>query len=81
MFYDLNSSIVRAVSFFEMQNKPLRRGSKNLVKRFQGEPTGKFPSKLFTLREHRFTKTKVLCREYVNLNKDFKSDSQDNNFF
>lgn len=67
-----------ALSVFQMQNKTLRRESKIWLRRFRVEPTEKFPSKLFTLRKHRFTKTKILCREYFNLNEDFKSDTQDN---
>lgn len=79
MFYNnFCSSIVSAVSVFEMLNKTLWRESKIWLRRFRVEPTEKFPSKLFTLREHRFTKTKILCREYVNLNEDFESDTQDN---
>lgn len=79
MFYnDFNSSTVTAVSVLEMVNKPLWMGSEKSVKRFQVEATGEFPSKLFTLGEHRFTKAKILCSAHINLNEDFKSETQDN---
>lgn len=53
---NFNSSIVSALSVFEIQTKPLRRGKNDLVTRFHEQPTGKLPSKRLALREHRITK-------------------------
>lgn len=42
---------------------------------FKVELTEKLPSKQFTHKEHRFTKTEELFRDNINLNKDFKLDT------